>query len=53
VDRFMTVSGPIHAGSELSGVAFAPAGDRLYFASQRAYGSGAIYEIRGPFRRRL
>jgi secreted PhoX family phosphatase len=52
VDRFLTVSGPIHAGSELSGVAFTPAGDRLYFASQRAYGSGAIYEVRGPFRRR-
>jgi DNA-binding beta-propeller fold protein YncE len=53
VTRFLTVSGPIHHGSELSGVAFTPAGDRFYFASQRAYGKGAVYEVRGPFRRRL
>lgn len=53
VTRFLTVSGPIHKGSELSGVAFTPAGDRFYFASQRAYGTGAVYEVRGPFRRRL
>jgi uncharacterized protein len=53
VARFLTVSGPIHKGSELSGVAFTPAGDRFYFASQRAYGKGAVYEVRGPFRRRL
>jgi secreted PhoX family phosphatase len=53
VRRFLTVSGPIHQGSELSGVAFTPAGHRFYFASQRAYGKGAVYEVRGPFRRRL
>jgi secreted PhoX family phosphatase len=53
VRRFLTVSGPIHQGSELSGVAFTPRGDRFYFASQRAYGRGAVYEVRGPFRRRL
>jgi uncharacterized protein len=53
VTRFLTVSGPIHKGSELSGIAFTPSGDRLYFASQRAYGKGAVYEVRGPFRRRL
>jgi secreted PhoX family phosphatase len=53
VTRFLTVSGPIHKGSELSGVAFTPRGDRLYFASQRAYGKGAVYEVSGPFRRRL
>jgi secreted PhoX family phosphatase len=53
VTRFLTVSGAIHHGSELSGVAFTPAGDRFYFASQRAYGKGAVYEVRGPFRRRL
>jgi hypothetical protein len=41
-----------HARSDLSDVAITPAGDRLYFASQRANGSGAIYEVRGPFRRR-
>lgn len=53
VHRFLTVSGPIHKGSELTGVAFTPRGDRLLFASQRAYGNGAVYEVRGPFRRRL
>jgi secreted PhoX family phosphatase len=53
VRRFLTVSGPVHAGSELSGVAFTPRGDRFYFASQRAYEKGAIYEVRGPFRLRL
>src|SRR3954451_5497072 len=49
VTRFLTVSGPIHKGSELSGVAFTPNGDRFYFASQRAYGKGAVYEVSGPF----
>jgi hypothetical protein len=34
-------------GSEITGLAFAPAGDRLYFSSQRR--PGATYEIRGPF----
>ena len=53
VKRFVTFSGPIHAGSEVSGVAFNPSGDRFYFASQRAFGDGAIFEVRGPFRRRL
>ena len=53
VTRFLTVTGPIHHGSELSGPAFTPSGDRFYFASQRAYGKGAVYEVRGPFRHRL
>ncbi len=43
--------------SELCGVAFNPAGDRLYFSSQRgATGSssgGITYEITGPFRTSL
>jgi secreted PhoX family phosphatase len=34
-------------GSEITGLAFTPAGDRLYFSSQRR--PGATYEIRGPF----
>ncbi len=40
-------------GSELAGVALAPAGDRLYVSSQRGgpKGIGITYEIRGPFRR--
>jgi hypothetical protein len=37
-------------------VTFDPSGSRMYFSSQRAYGSdgtpgpGAIYEVSGPFR---
>ena len=60
MSRFLSVTGPEHAGSELTGVAFSPVGDRMYFASQRAGGNGnsetpgpgAIYEVRGPFRGR-
>jgi uncharacterized protein len=37
-------------GNELAGVIFDPSGDRMYFAAQRAYGFGAIYEVSGPFR---
>ena len=37
-------------GNEMAGVVFAPDGDRLYFAAQRAYGFGAVYEVSGPFR---
>jgi secreted PhoX family phosphatase len=44
------------AGSELTGPAFSPPGDRFYFSSQRARGAadplkgmGVTYEIRGPF----
>jgi secreted PhoX family phosphatase len=39
-------------GSELTGPAFSPMGDRLYFSSQRGQGSeglGITYEVRGPF----
>ena len=60
VSRFLSVTGPEHVGSELTGVTFDPAGERMYFASQRAGGNGdadtpgpgAIYEVRGPFRGR-
>jgi secreted PhoX family phosphatase len=58
VARFLSVTGPQHQGSELTGVTFDPAGTRMYVASQRALsktelmpGPGAIYEITGPFRR--
>jgi uncharacterized protein len=37
-------------GNELAGVVFDPSGTRLYFAAQRAYGFGAVYEVTGPFR---
>jgi len=51
--RFLAVSGKNHVGSELTGIAFNPAGDRLYFSSQRANDlKGEIYEISGPFRGR-
>ena len=42
-----------HDGSEITGPAFNPAGDRLYFSSQRGVnneGIGMTFEVRGPFR---
>jgi uncharacterized protein len=59
VAKFLSVTGPLHEGSELTGVCFDPSGSRMFFSSQRAYpppggleaGAGAIYEITGPFRR--
>jgi hypothetical protein len=36
-------------GNELAGVVFDPSGLRMYFAAQRAYGHGAVYEVTGPF----
>jgi secreted PhoX family phosphatase len=57
VSRFMSVTGPQHRGSELTGVTFDPSGSSMYVSSQRAFaksdlepGPGAIYEITGPFR---
>lgn len=53
VSRFLGVTGPNHDGSELTGVAFSPRGDRIYFSSQRAHGEkGEVYEVSGPFRGR-
>ncbi|MCM0673257.1 PhoX family protein [Micromonospora phytophila] len=51
VATFLQLEG--HAGSELTGVAFNPAGDRLYFSSQRGVnGAGGVtFEVYGPFRR--
>ncbi|MFI0467964.1 alkaline phosphatase PhoX [Saccharopolyspora sp. 5N102] len=52
VAPFLRVNG--QSASELCGVAFNPAGNRLYFSSQRgASGSnsgGITYEVTGPFR---
>ncbi|MBA3262837.1 MAG: DUF839 domain-containing protein [Thermoleophilaceae bacterium] len=57
VSKFLSVTGPQHRGSELTGVTFDPTGSRVYFSSQRAFpksdllpGPGAIYEVTGPFR---
>jgi secreted PhoX family phosphatase len=38
-------------GSEITGPAFDPSGERLYLSSQRAFHVGATYEVSGPFRR--
>ncbi|WP_437313863.1 alkaline phosphatase PhoX [Sorangium sp. So ce385] len=51
VAPFLQIEG--HAGSEITGPAFSPAGDRLYFSSQRGLGGaglGITFEVRGPFR---
>ena len=50
--RFLSVTGREHRGSELTGATFDPSGGRLYFSSQRAGRTGAIYEVSGPFRGR-
>jgi secreted PhoX family phosphatase len=50
IARFLTATGDQHRQSELAGVVFNPAGNRMYFSSQRSFGFGATYEIRGPFR---
>jgi secreted PhoX family phosphatase len=47
---FLQASGPMHSGSELTGPSFTPAGDRLYFSSQRAGATGMVFEVSGPFR---
>jgi uncharacterized protein len=50
VSKFLSVTGREHEGSELTGATFDPSGRRLYFSSQRARETGAIYEVSGPFR---
>jgi uncharacterized protein len=57
VAKFLSVTGPQHERSELTGVTFDPSGSRMFFASQRAFpesdsepGPGAIYEVTGPFK---
>ncbi|TMQ91202.1 DUF839 domain-containing protein, partial [Actinomadura soli] len=49
ISVFLRVTG--QSGSEIAGPAFTPAGNRLYFSSQRGTnGSGITYEVTGPFR---
>lgn len=51
VSPFLELEG--HDGSEITGPAFSPAGDRLYFSSQRGRsnsGVGVTFEVTGPFR---
>ncbi|MGH2994504.1 MAG: alkaline phosphatase PhoX [Solirubrobacterales bacterium] len=58
VARLLKLTGPEHndpeidLSSEVAGVCFDPSGRRMYFASQRAFGLGAVYEVTGPFRRK-
>jgi uncharacterized protein len=51
VSAFLQLEG--HSGSELTGPAFTPDGQRLYFSSQRGVGGrgvGVTFEVSGPFR---
>jgi uncharacterized protein len=52
VAAFLQVVG--HDASEITGPAFNPTGDRLYFSSQRGSTgnplNGVTFEVRGPFR---
>jgi uncharacterized protein len=51
VAPFLELEG--HDGSEVTGPAFNPAGNRLYFSSQRGAGNGGVgvtFEVTGPFR---
>ena len=57
VSRFLSIGGPMHRDSELTGVTFDPTGARMFFSSQRAFateedqpGPGAIFEVTGPFK---
>ncbi|MER5394261.1 alkaline phosphatase PhoX [Saccharopolyspora sp. NPDC002686] len=55
VAPFLRING--QSGSEIAGVAFNPAGNRLYFSSQRGTtgtsSGGITYEVTGPFRTTL
>jgi uncharacterized protein len=56
VTRFLKITNPQYVGSgearsEISGVVFDPAGDRMFFASQRGNVSGVTFEVTGPFRK--
>jgi secreted PhoX family phosphatase len=52
VAPFLRITG--HGASEITGPAFSPNGQRLYFSSQRGTsgdsGGGITYEVTGPFR---
>ena len=50
MSHFLSATGPEHRDSELTGIVFDPSGNRMYIASQRARGRGAIYEVTGPFK---
>lgn len=50
VSPIVEIGGLGHESSEFTGPAFDPSGTRLYFSSQRGFGSGVTFEVTGPFR---
>ncbi len=50
VSRFLKMTGDAQKNSEVTGISFNPAGDRMYIGSQRYGGTGMVFEITGPFR---
>lgn len=53
VQTFVRLSPEVHGQpgtNETTGVVFDPSGRRMYFGVQRSFGTGAVYEVRGPFR---
>jgi hypothetical protein len=48
VTPFLRLEG--HAEAELTGLAFSPHGDRLYFSAKRGRVDGHTFEVSGPFR---
>ncbi|MEU4224646.1 alkaline phosphatase PhoX [Nonomuraea sp. NPDC026600] len=48
VTPFLKLGGP--SGAELTGLAFAPGGGRLYFSARRGRDDGRTFEVAGPFR---
>ncbi|MGW0482437.1 alkaline phosphatase PhoX [Nonomuraea sp. NPDC003214] len=49
-DREMAPFLTLDGDADLSGLAFAPGGDRLYFSATAASGEATTYEVAGPFR---
>ena len=49
-EQGMSSGSPVPTASEITGLAFSPDGNRLYFNSQRGAVSGITYEVTGPFR---
>ncbi|TDD48706.1 DUF839 domain-containing protein [Nonomuraea terrae] len=48
VTQFLRLEG--HDGAELTGLAFSPRGDRLYFSLRSGRTEGLTFEVSGPFR---
>ncbi len=48
VTPFLRLEG--YDGAELTGLAFSPGGERLYFSARRGRTEGHTFEVAGPFR---